>query len=223
MIEMSWIRLIQLISPALPVGAYTYSQALEWAVEAGRVHDDTSALVWIEDCLEYGCARFDAVYLAHMIRAWVSGNTARALQLNEDLIASRESAELRAETLQMGHSLRRLLLDLDCFPADPLENLDQCSFPLSWSYAVAQWGVDPEQAVVGYVWSWLENQTMAAVKLVPLGQTQGQSLLVRLGTRLPHLAAQAMDTPITQATNYMPAFAIASCCHETQYTRLFRS
>ncbi len=223
MIAPSWIRLIQLISPLLPVGAYTYSQGLEWAVERGRVHDQSSACVWIKDCLEYGCALFDAVYIAHMIQAWKSNDTTQALKWNDDLLASRESVELRAETLQMGLSLRRLLLDLDCFPAQPLQQCEQCSFPLGWSYAAVQWNINADQAVMGYLWSWLENQVLAAVKLIPLGQTAGQSLLLKLGPLLPHLTAKAMDTPISRAANYMPALAIASCCHETQYTRLFRS
>ncbi len=223
MIDQSWIRLIHLISPTLPVGAYTYSQALEWVVERGQVQDESSAYLWIKDCLEYGCALFDAVYMAHMMQAWSAQDVALAQHLNEELIASRESAELRAETLQMGLSLRRLLLDLDCFSAQPLQSCEPCSFALSWSYAAVHWNIDPDQALVGYLWSWLENQVMAAVKLVPLGQTTGQSLLVKLGPLLAPLASRALDTPLSQATNYMPGLAIASCCHETQYTRLFRS
>lgn len=223
MIDPSWIRLAHLISPVLPVGAYTYSQGLEWAVEQKLVQDEVSAQAWIGDCLDFGCAHFEAVYLAHLMRAWQQNDTALALQWNEEWIASRESAELRAETLQMGQSLRRLLLDLHCFAVDPLQQIEQCSYPFCWSYAAVHWGIALAPAVTGYVWAWLENQVMAAVRLVPLGQTSGQSLLLSLGSRLAQCTHRALETPLTQATSYLPALAIASCCHETQYTRLFRS
>ena len=135
------IRLLQLTSPALPVGAYTYSQGLEWAAEAGTVKDEATALAWIGDCLEFGIARFEAVYLAHMLAAWTQSDTARLAQLDEEFIASRESAELRAETAQMGYSLARLLTDLGVFPTASLAAFSQPSFPLAWSCAASAWDV----------------------------------------------------------------------------------
>lgn len=217
------IRLMQLVSPALPVGAYTYSQGLEWAVEAGTVQREASAQAWIEDCLEFGAARFEAVYLSHMIRAWQKGSSVEILELDAAFLASRETSELHAETLQMGHSLARLLRDLGDFPTQSLEQFAEPSYPLVWSFAVNAWSIPMEEAVTGYLWAWLENQVMAAVKLVPFGQTVGQRLLVTLGEKLPACAQAALQMPMEQTSNYLPAFAIASCCHETQYTRLFRS
>src|SRR5487761_1950089 len=115
------IRLMQLVSPVLPVGAYTYSQGLEWAVEAGTVQSEAAAQVWIEDCLEFGAACLEAVYLAHMLRAWQRGQPDEAQSLDAAFLATRETAELRAETLQMGHSLARLLRDLEEFSTQSLE------------------------------------------------------------------------------------------------------
>ena len=217
------IRLLQLTSPALPVGAYTYSQGLEWAAEAGTVKDEATALAWIGDCLEFGIARFEAVYLAHMLAAWTQSDTARLALLDEEFIASRESAELRAETAQMGYSLARLLTDLGVFPTASLATFSQPSFPLAWSCAASSWGVPVQDAIAGYLWAWAENQVMAAVKAVPLGQTAGQRMLMALGQRIPALAETAAVAGLDTTHNYLPAFAIACSCHETQYTRLFRS
>ncbi|MBI1175701.1 MAG: urease accessory protein UreF [Sideroxydans sp.] len=217
------VRLLQLSSPALPVGAYTYSQGLEWAVETGVVHSEETALDWIADCLEFGSARFEAVYLAHMIRAWQLEDGRRLAELDAEFVASRETAELRAETLQMGYSLVRLLADMGDFPTQHLVAFPEPSFPLAWSCAAAAWSIPVEDALAGYLWAWAENQVMAAVKAAPFGQTAGQRLLLQLGSRLHLLAEEARQTPIELACNYLPAFAIASSRHETQYTRLFRS
>jgi urease accessory protein len=261
------LRLLQLASPALPVGAYTYSQGLEWAVESGAVRDESSALAWIGDCLQWGVARFEAVYLAHMLRAWQDGDMDRLAALDAEFLASRESAELRAETLQMGHSLARLLADLEAAaprpqagedggarrrerdapptpderpigigplpnhsPACgggakswPLDRSETPSFPLAWSCAAAAWDIPVREALAGYLWAWAENQVMAAVKVVPLGQTAGQRMLWSLGKRIPELAERTLATPVHDTRNFMPAFAIASSLHETQYARIFRS
>jgi len=217
------LRLLQLVSPTLPVGAYTYSQGLEWAVESGAVRDEASAMAWIGDCLEHGVARFEAVYLAHMLQAWRDGDRARLSELDAEFRASRESAELRAETLQMGHSMIRLLSETAWFPSGLLADFEPASFPLAWSAAAAHGGIDAREAVAGYLWAWAENQVMAAIKAIPLGQTAGQRLLWALGGRIPVLAEDAVAAPILETHNFLPAFAIASSQHETQYTRIFRS
>ncbi len=223
------IRLLHLASPTLPVGAYTYSQGLEWAVESGAIRDEATALAWIGDCLEWGVSQGEAVYLAAMLAAWREDDRPRLAALEADFIANRETAELRAETLQMGHSLVRLLGDLGWHVPHPNPSsacgrgAPEFSFPLAWSHAAARWAIPVEEAVAGYLWAWVENQVLAAVKAVPLGQTAGQRLLLALGERLPDLARRAIATPPERACNFLPALAIASSRHETQYTRIFRS
>ena len=217
------VRLLQLSSPVLPVGAYTYSQGLEWAAEAGVVKNESDALAWIGDCLELGIGRFEAVYLAHMLGAWKQGDITRLAELDAEFLASRESAELRAETLQMGHSLAKLLNDLAVGSEAGLEGFPNPSFPLAWSCAAGHWGIAAEEAVAGYLWAWAENQVMAALKAIPLGQTAGQRVLLALGGRLPEMARRAVAMPLESTHNFLPAFAIASTLHETQYTRIFRS
>lgn len=220
-------RLLQLASPALPVGAYTYSQGLEWAVECGDVRDEASAGRWIGDLLGHAIGRFEAPLVGKLMAVWEAGNAAEVLRLNAEFLASRESAELRAETLQMGYSLKRLLADLRDASLTPvqavLEPIPECAFPTAWSGIAQAWGIAPADALNAYLWSWAENQVMAALKAVPLGQAAGQRLLAELGARIPAIAETALSLPESAWSNLTPAFAIASARHETQYSRLFRS
>jgi urease accessory protein len=203
---MSLARLLQLASPTLPVGAYSYSQGLEAAIEAGYVKDAATAQEWIADVLELSLARMEAQVLRVQIAA-------PSQALNDFFVATRETAELRAETLQMGHSLQRLLRELGV--EVPFE---QPAFPTAYACAARAWGVGERDAAVAYLWSWLENQVMAALKAVPLGQTAGQKILLALGGELERLAAGEM-----QWSNLAPGLALLSARHETQYSRLFRS
>jgi urease accessory protein len=219
-------RLLQLASPALPVGAYTYSQGLEWAVEAGTVRDEAGALQWIADQLEWNLGGYEAPLLAAMLEAWNAGDEGAALQLDAQYLASRETGELRAETLQMGYSMRRLLHELGDFAPQLLDALAMApapTFPLVWSCAAAAWRIPLADALTAWLWSWAENQTMAALKAVPLGQAAGQRLLQEIGGRLPAIVERALALAEEDCSNFAPGFAVACCNHETQYTRLFRS
>jgi urease accessory protein len=204
---MNLARLLQLASPTLPVGAYSYSQGLEAAVEAGIVSDAASAEAWIADVLQFSIGGFEAPVLWRMMQGE---------ELNDFFLASRETAELRAETLQMGHSLKRLLEDLG------LGSLasEEPSYPAAYAFAARRLQVDPRAALVAYLWSWLENQVMAAIKAVPLGQTAGQKILLSLGKRLEAIAGEAASASLS---NFTPGLALASTRHETKYSRLFRS
>jgi len=206
---MSLARLLQLASPTLPVGAYSYSQGLESAIEAKIVFNSKTAEAWIADVLELSVARMEA----QVLRAQIA---APSQALNDFFVATRETAELRAETLQMGQALSRLLTDL----AIPVP-IEEPAFPTSFAIAVRHWSIEPREAVIAYLWSWLENQVMAAVKAVPLGQTAGQKILLELGGRLEALADVQLDE--SNWTNLAPGLAYLSSRHETQYSRLFRS
>jgi urease accessory protein len=198
-------RLLQLASPALPVGAYSYSGGLEAAVEAGIVKDASTAERWIGDVLEFSVLRMEAPILLRMIEA-------PSEEWNEQFLASRETAELRAETVQMGYSLNRLLPELGVEPCPHGEP----SFPAAYAQAVRAWGIPSRQALTAYLWAWLENQVMAAVKAVPLGQTDGQKMLLALGAKLGEVSEE-------EPGNFAPGLAMLSSFHETQYSRLFRS
>jgi urease accessory protein len=209
---MSLAKLLQLASPALPVGAYSYSGGLESAVEAGIVKDAASAQQWIGDVLEFSVARMEASFFL----SFFSGSFS---EINEKFLASRETAELRAETVQMGYSLNRLLKDLGLGEV-PVE---EPSFPAAFAFAAAHWKIEPEAALQAYLWAWLENQVMAAVKAVPLGQTDGQRMLLSLGNLLPAVTEKAKSIRDEDLGNFAPGLAMLSSKHETQYSRLFRS
>jgi urease accessory protein len=187
------------------VGAYSYSGGLEAAVEAGIVKDAKSAERWIGDVLEFSLLRMEAPMLLRMIEE-------PSEQWNAQFLASRETAELRAETVQMGYSLNRLLPELGVEPCP----YDEPSFPAAYAQAVRAWGIPARQALTAYLWAWLENQVMAAVKAVPLGQTAGQRMLLALGAKLHEVNEE-------EPGNFAPGLAMLSSFHETQYSRLFRS
>ncbi len=210
----SLVRLMQLASPTLPVGAYSYSQGLEAAIDAGIVIDAASAGQWIGDVMEFSIARMEAPMLFRIINDPGDVETLNAL-----FLASRETAELRAETVQMGYSLNRLLPSLGI---EPLV-FEEPSFPAAFAATVSAWQINPQEALQAYLWSWLENQVMAAVKAVPLGQTDGQRMLLALASRIPGIVGQAMSLRDEDIGSFAPGFAILSSKHETQYSRLFRS
>jgi len=193
------------------VGAYSYSGGLEAAIEAGAVHDAASAGRWIGDVLEFSVARMEAPLLLRMMKdpdAW-----------NETFLASRETAELRAETVQMGYSMNRLLKDLGVGEVP----VPEPTFPAAFAHAVVHWKIAPADALQAYLWAWLENQVMAAVKAVPLGQTDGQRILLGLGERISALIPNILAMKDEDAGNFAPGLALLSSKHETQYSRLFRS
>ena len=204
-------RLLQLASPALPVGAYSYSQGLESAVEAGMVRDAASAQSWIGDVLELSVARMEAPLLLRLQSAWTSHDFAAVEYWNALFLASRETAELRAETVQMGYSLTRLLNELDEKDAAcvaQLQGIEEPAFPTAYACAAAQWHIEPTAALVAYLWSWIENQVMAAIKSVPLGQTAGQKSLLALGARLDDIAQAAVACDDNELGNFAPGLAI---------------
>ncbi|HTE14146.1 MAG TPA: urease accessory protein UreF [Burkholderiales bacterium] len=219
-------RLLQLASPTLPVGAYSYSQGLEAAVEAGVVHDAGSAQSWIADVLELSVASMEAPVLLRLMRAWAQADIAAVEYWNALFLASRESAELRAETVQMGYSLTRLLNEINeenALSFAQLQIVDEPAFPTAYACAAAQWRIESSSALIAYLWSWIENQVMAAIKTVPLGQTAGQKILLALGARLEAIAQSAAARGDNELGNFAPGLAMLSSRHETQYSRLFRS
>jgi urease accessory protein len=213
------VRLLQLASPALPVGGFSYSQGLEAAIEAGIVRDAATARAWIGDVLRFSLERMEAPLFLRLCDASRGNDAAAARRWNELFLASRESAELRAETVQMGYSLARLLPELGIRAPE----FDEPSFPAAFACAVAAWNIDPQQALIAYLWSWAENQVLAALKAVPLGQTHGQQMLLELGGEIERAAAAASSLANEELGNYAPGLALLSARHETQYTRLFRS
>lgn len=212
--------LLQLSSPSLPVGAYSYSQGLESAIDAGLVHDETSTGAWLQDSLEMVAARYEAPVWLRMFRALRIDDLAALENWNSEFLATRETAELRAETIQMGYSLIRMMKSLDepfSYPMDPV------GYPAAHAWVCTRWDIDETDGLTAYLYGWLENQVMAALKTVPLGQSAGQRLLLKLRQSVDRSIEIAQQMGDDELSTQTPMLAILSSQHETQYSRLFRS
>lgn len=211
-------RLWQLLSPTLPVGAFSYSQGLEQVVATGVVACEDDANDWFAGTLRHGVAKADLPVLLRVLRAWAARDAADVEQWSRRLIALRETSELRAGDVAMGAALGRLLASLGI-------DVPRCELPFAGAFGVAAayWNVPERDACRGYAWSWCESQVAAAVKLVPLGHTAGQRLLIDLGDRIDAAVDDAFEVADDDIGFGMPGAAIASALHEIQYTRLFRS
>lgn len=216
-------QLLRLASPMLPVGAYSYSQGMEWAVEQGTVRDEASAADWILQALSFNVGSFEATVWCRIYEAWASNDIDAAVRWNARFLAARETAELRSESVQMGEALKLVLKSTSELDPAPLHAIDELSFPGAFSFAAQGLGVPLRDGLTGYLWAWGENQVSAAMKLVPLGQSSGQRILAQLIAALPDVANRAFAAGEENLSNFAPGLAIASSRHETQYTRLFRS
>jgi urease accessory protein len=213
------LALLQLASPALPVGGFAYSQGLERAIEDGLVHDTATAERWIADLLTLSLARLEAPLWLRAFDTAARGDDAGFAHWNDELLAARETAELRAETQQMGASLARVspALGLKAPAVEPL------AYPTAFAAACAQLGIDREAGLAAFLWAFVENQVLVAVKHVPIGQQAGQALLFALHARLADAVEHAARLQDDEIGSAALGFALASTRHETQYSRLFRS
>jgi urease accessory protein len=214
------LRLLQLASPTLPVGGYAFSQGLEYAIEAGWLNDSEEVGDWLRQQLCFSLARVDAPLLLRQHQAATAGDTQAQAYYNAYTLACRETAELRLTDTAMGEALLRLLRNLDV-PLPPLAG--DTSYITAFACAAVHWQIDADLACHGYLWSWLENQIAAATKLVPLGQTAAQQLLGELLPELQQTLTEAKTIEDHNMGGSLPGLATASCRHEIQYSRLFRS
>ena len=224
MLTQPFLHLLQLTSPSLPVGAYSYSEGLETLVYQGVIADPSSLQQWLIQELEYGAIRLETAVLARTYQAAQDNDLPTINYWNQWLSAARETEELRQQSWQMGQSLRRLLLQLQsdfvCFFPD---TDTPCNFAIAFAIAAAYWQIEPQAAVLGYLHSWASNLVTAGVKLIPLGQTQGQQVLFALYPSLEQTAVASLKLENEELSSCSWGLAIASMNHETLYTRLFRS
>ena len=223
-------RLLQLSSATLPVGGYAFSQGMEYAIECAWLRNSGDVEQWIKLQMMENMARVDIPVLRGIMQAVESKDWQRFNYLNDLVLASRETKELRLTDSAMGEALLRLLknlnfdfpLELDSYTQGGAE-VEDLSFVALFAYAGSLWGIDYQACATGFIWSWLENQVASATKLVPLGQTQAQQLLVTLQPEILATIDAATLTSEQDIGGGLPALAIASALHETQYSRLFRS
>jgi urease accessory protein len=214
---------LHLASPALPVGGFAYSQGLEQAIEDRWVTNMESAYRWIRDGLVLNLARQELPWWLACYRAAAQSDWMRVIEVNDRLHALRETGEFRLESVQMGHSMAKLFAQWP--QGQPLADLTEVVwvYPSAHAALAAVSGVTQELALSAYLWSWVENQVLAAVKSVPLGQIEGQALLHRLKVDIVHAMEIAENINSEEAGSAAFGLAITSARHETQYSRLFRS
>jgi urease accessory protein len=215
-----------LASPALPVGGFSYSEALESAVDSGHVTNEAQAAVWLVDQLNLALSRSDLPVVHVAIAAWQAGDIDAATQLNDWVLHTRESGELQQQTRQMGRSLVEWLRNRDA-DEPRLAHLAAMTpaptWPVAFALAVAQTGASPHDGLLAFAFGWAENMVQAALKAVPLGQNAGQRILARLAAAIPGVVDHAMSLADGGRQAFAPMLAILSAQHESQYSRLFRS
>ena len=217
------IRAFQLFSPSLPVGAFAYSQGLEWAVENGWVKSQDSFEQWLSEQLRGAQAQLEIPIFKRLYLAISNGDRAELKYWCEYLRACRETSELRAEDAQRAQAMVRLLVDLEIPLIDDFSATLTITASAPLAFACRHFNVELREACAGFVWSWLENQVTAGIKLIPLGQTSGQAVLIKLAQDIDDAVAVGLDVSDEAIGFSSPALSIASALHESQYTRLFRS
>lgn len=219
-------RLLQLCSANLPVGGFSFSQGLEYAVEMGWVNNPESTKEWVAFNLSHSIAYTDLALLNRLHKALLEHNLADFHKWNQHALACRESNELLLADVAMGKALMRLLKDLQGIDSQAyieLIKLKDISFVSAFSLAAFLFKLDIQSAQSGFCWAYIDNQVAAATKLVPLGQTQGQNLLFELTEQVEQAIKTANHLDDDNIGASLPRLAMASAWHETQYTRLFRS
>lgn len=219
-------RLMTWLSPGFPVGAYAYSHGLEWAVEDGAVRNRDTLGSWLEDILHHGGGRSDAILFQHAWTAARAGDNDRLGEINDLAVALAPSRERRMETVAQGRAF--IVAIAPTWPWDGAIDIaahegSDVAYPIAVAMAAAGHGVPVRPALHAYLHAFAANLISAGVRLIPLGQTEGQQLLARLEPAVHALASEALAADLDDLGGAAFLADIASMRHETQYTRLFRS
>jgi len=215
-----------------PVGAYSYSEGIESLVETGAIDSEITLRNWLENSLQFGAVRVEAAVVVRALRAAQRGDLSALSYWNAWATAAKETEELRLQSWQMGRTLVRLLVDLRSPLSSVLTTIvkdlvegggNPCNFAIGFGIAAASWQIEEEAAVLGYLYSWAANLASAGVKLIPLGQTAGQQLLLDLRSQISCTAREVLQLEDDGLGSCSWGLGLASMAHETQYSRLFRS
>jgi urease accessory protein len=218
------LRLLQLVSPALPVGGFAFSHGLEYVVHAEWVKDGETLRDWVEGVMRNSVAVIDVPLLLRCMTAAQQRDADALASWNAEILAWRETAELHQADVAMGGALAKLLRSLPGYEyTTGLLNLREISWVTAFSVAASALQISPHSAALAYLWNFLENQVTSALKLMSFGQTAGQQILHDLAATIPALVKTAQTLRDDQIGVGTPAVALASAWHETQYSRLFRS
>lgn len=220
--DLALLGLMQLVSPALPIGAFAWSQGLESAFELGWVNNEPELAEWIEGVLEDGLSRCELPLLVRLQTAWAENDRSALAHWNDWLHATRETAELSDEDTRLGAALVTLLGNLELLP-EKTQIPQEPGYITMFAWAAHKRRVPVRQTLLGFAWAWLENQLAVACKALPLGHTAAQRITEKLRPQLVAAVDTALAREDSELGPVLPGLALASALHETQYSRLFRS
>jgi urease accessory protein len=217
-------RLMTWMSPAYPVGAFSYSSGIEWAVEAGDIHNADTLRGWLATMIRHGSVFCDAVIFSHVHRAVACGDDKTLAEIAALAAALVGSEERFLETTSQGQAFLQITRAAWPSPAlDRLATVGPLAYPVAVGAACAAHGIALGPALHGFLHGVASNLVSAGVRLIPLGQTDGQRVLAALEAPLRETAARARTTGLDDMGAATLRADIAGMRHETQYTRLFRS
>jgi urease accessory protein len=226
---LAMLRLQSWLSPAFPTGSYSYSHGLEWAVEAGHIHDRESLVDWLEADLCYGSGRNEAIFFTEAWRCAVDDDRPRLFEIAELAAAFRATSELALESSKQAAACLATMLQI--WPDKILDWLSEvlgaCHIQPAMAVVLgirsARQGIPANLALAAFLQSYAANLVIAGVRLIPLGQTDGQRAVAELEKAVLAASAQVHDKTIADLGSAAFMVDFASMAHETQYTRLFRS
>jgi urease accessory protein len=226
---LSLLRQQSWLSPAFPIGSYSYSHAIEWAVEAGHIHDRKSLVDWLEADLCYGSGRNEAIFFIEAWRSAADDDCEKLLEIAELAAAFRGTSEFALETSQQATACLATLRRV--WPDPVIESLSELLSDLRIAPVLSvvlgvratREKIPATMALPAFLQSYLANLVTAGVRLVPLGQTDGQLAIAELEPAVLAVASQAEQATIHDLGSAAFMVDLASASHETQYTRLFRS
>jgi urease accessory protein len=224
MIPSRWLSFLQLISPTLPIGSYSYSEGIEWLVDSDQIKTPQDLEQWLSQELSFGSIRIEAAIMLRACQCVLGQDAGSLHRWNQWFLAARETAELRHQTCQMGHSLAQLLSVLKPDSQPWIQAVEgSCTLPIAFGIAVALMELPPDVALLGYLHSWCNNLLQAGIRLGLLGQTQGQLLLQQLQPGIQRCADEVKHLPDRGLNSFSLGLTLVSMAHENQYSRLFRS
>lgn len=219
----SLLALLHISSPALPVGAFAYSQGLEYALDKGWCKNRDDVQQWIEHSFEFGIGQLDLPVYLRLYRAWKSRDFEAVKLWNQTLLSFRETKELYLEDIQVGGAFAQWHLGQSSDRQDFLDHCPQPTVVAMNALAAVLSDIDEQTALLGFAWSWVENQIACASKAMPMGQTDGQKILQQIIPLLTRVCDAANTIDDEQIGTGLMGLAMASSLHEQQYSRLFRS
>jgi urease accessory protein len=214
------------LSPAFPVGGFAYSHGLEWAYEAGDIHDAASLDAWLRALVRHGAFRNDAILFGHGFEAAKTGDSAGLREITELALALANSAERRLETVTQGNAF--VSAAMASWPCPALTRLKadvvgDIPYPVAVAIAAAGHGIAKVEALPAFLLAFLANLVSASVRLGVIGQTDGQRITAALLPDIEALARETLDASLDALGGCAFRSDMAALHHETQYSRLFRS